>query len=265
MENNTLHLNLLANALPRSRCEGLELRMHRFMRALPHSECLDDQKFSKVHGSGSKADYLLAGRSIVVELKTLNGNPLSRLATRLRERMSKPDAPIVYGTLGVNRVLEHLPDEQQLSSTLVNLAGRAVRKRVKEANRQIASIKERFNLDSAAGLVVIMNAGEPLINAGVVATAVQSVLDSGSAEYSHISHVWAVIEAHKVAIPGGQPSYPQLYILRSSSRPHDAEYVGRMTNAWGAFNHSKTHHIDHEGGWDAFRALHEGNIPTIVI
>lgn len=264
MDNEDLCLNLLANTLSQPVPGKLEDRMHHFLRTLLHSESLDDRQFSDVNGSGSTADYLLSDRTIVAEMKTLNGDPVGRIEKGLRGRFALGDAPLFYGQLGVDRALQNLSDSERIRQVLASLAGRAVRQHLTKADSQIAATKHRFGLHSASGLAILMNEDYPLIDAAAIAYVVRSAFTEDPLKYQNITHVWAIVEAHEVMTRGGQ-GYPQLFIFRHSSMPRDVEYIARMTNAWGEFNRSKTEHIDHQGQWTAFRPIHKGGTPIVEI
>lgn len=258
------YLNLFASSYAKLGSVNLENRVKQFLQHDPQCENLDEARFAKVFGSSEKADYLLADRVIVAELKTLNGSPLSRIAAKLKDRFSQPDAPVIYGSLGVNRALQHLSDGEEFGQRLVNLAGRAIRQHLRKANRQIASTKRLLGIDSASGLVILINESEPLIAASTIADAVRSTLESCD-DYPNISHVWSIIEAHKVALSSETAGFPQVYVLRSSCPDPEIEFVGRMVKAWGQFNGSETKRIHFNGDWSAFSPIYVGNPPTMEI
>lgn len=102
---------------------GLEARVISFLEGEKSTESLDDAAFDQINGSETKADYVLGGRRIIAELKTLNSSPLDRTEQRLKERFAKPDAPIVFGTVGVTQILEGLPDREVISKMMIDMAG----------------------------------------------------------------------------------------------------------------------------------------------
>jgi hypothetical protein len=163
-----LHLDLLAFAADARPNERLEARMMKFLEAETSTESLDGAAFAQMNGSDTKADYLLGQRRLVAELKTINGDPHGRLERRLKERFAKPDAPIVYGTVGLSKVIEGMDDRDELSKMLVDVVGRAVRRHLQKANEQIAAIKTRLNLPGAGGLLILMNDTEPMVDASAI-------------------------------------------------------------------------------------------------
>jgi hypothetical protein len=168
MAANPLYLDLLAFAAARKPAGRLETRMIQFLEREPSTESLDSPAFARINGARSKADYLLGGRGFVAELKTINGDPHDRLEQRLRERFARPDAPIVFGSLGVAKAIEGLHDRAALSKMMVDVAARAVRRHLQKANEQIAAIKARLDLPGAGGLLILMNDAEPMIDVGAM-------------------------------------------------------------------------------------------------
>jgi hypothetical protein len=173
-----LYLDLLAFAATEKPTVRLETRMAVFLKSEASSESLDSGAFAAMTGSQPKADYLLGSRRIVAELKTINSNPLDRTEQRLKQRLQHPDAPIVFGTVGISRVIEDLPDREVLAKMMVDMAGRPVRRHLQKANDQIAAIKERLQLPDAAGLLILMNDSEPMIDAAAVGYTLKTAFET---------------------------------------------------------------------------------------
>lgn len=229
----------------------------------PSNESLDRTSFARINGSEAKADYLLGDRRIVAELKTLNGSPLQRTERRLKMRLAQPDAPVVFGTMGVSRIIEGLPDREAIAKMMVDMAGRAVRRHLQKANDQIAAIKSRLNLADAAGLLILMNDTEPMIDASAIGYTLKTALETVEGGYPHITNVWASIESHRIALPGGRPGYPQLHVFRSRERYDECDFMDRMLIAWGRKNASRIERVPHRGDWDVMRPIYDGEPPTL--
>lgn len=259
-----LYLDLLAYASTGRPQGRLEDRMIAFLESDPFTESLDGSAFAKVIGSQSKADYLLGARGIVAELKTVNGSPLKRTEERLKARLSKPDAPILFGTLGVSRIIEPLADRDAVAKVMADMAGRAVRRHLLKANEQIGAIKERLGLPDAGGVVILMNDSEAMIDAAAVGYTLLNAFGSAQENYPHITGVWAVIESHRIAMQGGRLGYPQLYLFRALDRQGELGFMARMFEAWGRRHGSRIERIPHLGDWDAMRPIYDGPAPTLV-
>jgi len=258
-----LYIDLLAFE-PRVQPAGrLEQRIIELLEGDRHSESLDDPAFAQANGSDSKADYLLGRRGIVAELKTINADPRGQMESRLQERFQKPDAPIVFGTMGLSKVIENLSDRGDIDKMLVDMAGRAVRRHLRKANEQIGAIKDRLDIPHAGGLLIIMNDSEPMIDASAITYAVKSAFEAVASGYPHITNVWASIESHKVRMAGGRLGYPQIHIFRSLARQAQFEFMQRLFWAWAKRNGGDIEQILHGGDWEAMAAVYDGKTPTL--
>lgn len=252
-----------SNARPTDR---LEDRVKRFLEAEPTTESLDADAFNDVNGSETKADYLLGKRAIVAELKTLNGDPLGRVEKRVKERFSQPGSPLVYGKLGASRVLEGLPDRDGVLRTIHDLSSRAVRRHLHKADEQIAATKDRLQIPTAAGLAVLLNDGEPMIDAANIGYSVLKASQEVPGGYPSVDYTWASIESTKIRFPDGRTGYPQLLICRDRSPPENQlDFLVRMVGAWARFNGSVLEQINHRGDWDTMAPVYDGKPPTMSL
>jgi hypothetical protein len=258
-----LYIDLLAHAATSAPSEPLEARVMKLLESLPGTESLDDPAFSKINGHGTKADYLLSERLLVAELKTLNGDPHDRIEQRLRTRLQQSDAPIVFGTVGVGRVTEGLHDREAVDKMMADLAGRAVRRHLQKANAQLGAIKERIPLPDAGGLLVLMNDSEPMIDASAIGYALKTAFEATPGAYEHVTHVWAMVESHRIAMSGGRAGFPHLHVFRSLARQADLEFIAELQSAWATAHGSRIERIVHGGDWNSMAAIHDGEAPTL--
>lgn len=263
MTSSELYIDLLAHVTKPSH-EPLESRLIRFLEDMPGTESLDDPAFSKINGAGEKADYLLSRRRLVAELKTINGDPTERIEQRLRTRLQQPDAPIVFGTLGVSKVVEGLHDRAAVDKMMIDMAGRAVRRHLQKANTQLGAIKERMSLPDAGGLLILMNDDEPMIDAAAIGYALKSALETAADAYEHVTNVWAIVESHRIAMPGGRTGYPHLHVFRSLSRQADLEIMAGMLEGWAETFGARMERIRHRGDWNAMAPIYDGETPTLA-
>lgn len=258
-----LYIDLLAHAVDEPPSKPLEARLISHLAALPGAESLDDPAFSMVNGSGEKADYLLSQRRLVAELKTINGDPAGRIEQRLRTRLHQPDAPIVFGTLGVSKVVEGLHDRAAIDKMMVDMAGRAVRRHLQKANNQLGAIKERMSLPGAGGLLILMNDSEPMIDAAAIGFALKTAFETAADAHEHVTNVWVIVESHRIAMPGGRTGYPHLHVFRSLSRQAELEIMAGMLEGWAVANGARMERIRHRGDWNAMAPIYEGRTPTL--
>ena len=259
MAANKLYIELFALAADQKPMVPLERRVIKFLEGRSSTESLDSAVFNQVNGSKAKADYLLGDRLIVAELKTLNASPKDRTEQRLNERFSKPDAPIVYGTVDVSQATKDLPDRDAISKMIVDMAGRAVRRHLLKANDQIGAIKARLGLPNAGGILILMNDAEAMIDASAIGYTLKNAFETNQGRYPHITNVWAIIESHRIALPGGRVGFPHLHVFKSLERQAELNYIGRMLWDWGCFNESRMERVDHRGDWNVMMPVHEGD------
>ncbi len=260
-----LHIDLLAFAGDAKPTDGLEARMIEFLEGESSTESLDSTAFDQINGSNIKADYLLGARGLVAELKTLNAGPENRIEQRLQERFAQPGAPIVFGRLGISKVIDGLPDRDTVSKMMIDMAGRAVRRHLQKANDQIGAIKTRLNLPSAGGLVILMNEAEPMIDVSAIGYTVKTAFETVEGGYPHITNVWTIVESHRIAMPDGRLGFPHLHVFKSLKRQSELDYIGRMLGAWGHRNGSRMERLQHHGDWNVMRAIYEGGPPTLQL
>lgn len=264
MAHDRLYLDLLAHAADAKPAESLEARVIDFLEGDDWTESLDGAAFDHINGSETKADYLLAGRRMIAELKTLNASPMDRTEQRLKKRFAEPDAPIVFGTLGVSKVIEGLQDNEAISKMMIDMAGRAVRRHLQKANEQIGAIKMRLKLPDAGGLLILMNEAEPMIDISAIGYTLKTAFETVEGAYPHITNIWAIVESHRIAMPGERKGFPHLHFFKSLERQAELDFIGRMLGAWGHHASSRMERLDHRGDWNVMRPIYDGAPPTLA-
>jgi hypothetical protein len=242
----------------------LEERLMRFLKSADGAESLDEPPLAQQFGSNTKADFLLARRRIVAEVKTINGDPTPRIEQRLKKRMAQPGAPLGYGRFGMESLTNALPDGQELLKTIHDLSARAVRRHLVKADEQIEATKSQLSIKHAAGLAVIANDSEALIDVASIGYAFRNALAPQGTSYPHIRYAWISVEAHRIRLPTGKLGYPQLLVLRTVEHVAELHFLLRMMEAWASANDAKLEHIEHHGNWDAMRAVYHGEPPVLA-
>jgi hypothetical protein len=263
MPNSELHLGLFAFATTTAPTERLEARLKRFLEQEPTSESLDSDEFSELSGGAGKADYLLAKRHFIAELKTINGNPKDRVEQRLKSRFAQPGSPIVFGQYGLTPVLSGMPDERQLVKMINDVCARSVRRHLQKSNDQVAFTRAQLGLNSAAGLSIILNDSEPMVDVANIGYAIRAAINSVEGGYLELSYVWVNVECHRVKMPDGTEGFPQLLVWRSYEKLAELDFLIRMLSAWAQFNGSMLHQLQHNGDWDSMRPIFDGGPPVL--
>lgn len=258
------YLTLFAVPATGSRDGGLEDRVKAFLESSPMTESLDDPEFADVIGSASKADYLLANRAFIAELKTLNGDPKDRVENRLRERFAQPGGPIVFGQVGLSQVVDSLDDSQAVYKAVLDLSSRAVRRHLQKSNEQIASTREGLSLADAAGMLILMNDGEPMIDAACIGYSVKAAIEAVESGYPEIRYILAMVESHRIRLPGGGEGYPLLLISRQTEIPvQDGEFLGLMLDSWAKAHGDSLVRLSHHGDWSAMDPIFDDGPPVL--
>lgn len=258
-----LYIDLLSYPASAKPGGGLEARVMELLDGYRGTESLDGPEFDHINGSAPKADYLLGGRRMIAELKTLNASPLDRTERRLKERFAGKDAPIVFGTMGVSKVIEGLADRDAISKMMIDMAGRAVRRHLQKANEQIGAIKARLGLPDVGGILILMNEAEPMIDASAIAYTLKTTFETAEGGYPHITNIWAILESHRVAMSGGREGYPSLHVFKSLERQAELDFIGRMLGSWGHRNGSRMERLEHRGNWESMRPIYDGVTPIL--
>ena len=140
----------------------LESRFHEFILCDDTNEDVDtlDHLFLKENGEAvKKPDYFLFDRSIILEKKTLNSEPDTKISDWLNEE-SKKDihlANIFKGTMHVEDVIKLHPDEA-FRRKVINKAYRGFRNDVmRGANCQLRDSSKHLKLDRAVKGLLILN------------------------------------------------------------------------------------------------------------
>jgi len=232
-----LYLRLFAYRPTSPIAGGLENRMKDFLIGSPHNENLDDQKFAAATASDPKADYLLSNRTIIAELKALQlGAAKQRVESRLRQRFSERDAPMVFGTINLSRVIDALDDSEEIYALLNDLISRALRERLKQANKQIGNIRTALSLDASSGMLILLNDQEPMTTAQNIASTVHIAMTAPEDRHPHLKFVWAIVETHSIALPDGSLGFPMMVGWRGEVTGKEQTALRSLIGGWAAAN-----------------------------
>ncbi|MBJ6983990.1 hypothetical protein [Luteimonas sp. MC1750] len=210
----------------------MEERFHRFALKVPGAESVDDMTLG---AEGRRADYLWRGRSVVVELKVLRGDPQLKVDRLFEEWGKRDDFPVVFGSVLATKVLQHLPDGNDLLLKLHQTVMRAVEDDFRAARRQIKNTKKLLGLDDPMGILVLMNPDiegfDPLDLVPAISVLIEKRQESGWA----IDAVWFLSEAHFMS--GAQPCL----FIESSKIDRFAwaeDFSTLLQKMWADFNNS---------------------------
>jgi hypothetical protein len=113
--------------------------------------------------SGHTADYLFRNDNVIAELKTLSVDVTDDMNRKLRpvvEKWAKANGRMPPGEVkGDQYILDMRNMPPEIQSAWLRLLMASVEHLVRDANRQIRDTKERLELPSAKGLIIVANEG----------------------------------------------------------------------------------------------------------
>jgi hypothetical protein len=239
--------------------QSLDYRIKKFLLAGEGTESLDNKRFSDHHKTGKIADYLLWNRQFIAELKQIEGYPAARMTRLVNDALRQEPRIIVFGTVGIHRLLEDRKNGNEINNMMVTIGGRPVRKMLQLADPQISATRSKIGIPNAVGLAIILIDEPQKIEASVAAYAVRAALQANEPALREIDCVWVSIEAHQVALPDGRLGYPELCIWRANRRSEIERFMmGQMIEAWAQFNNVELEALDHTSGWSTLKPIGPG-------
>lgn len=216
---------------------SLEKRFKTFLSQLENAEDIDSALPDSVLGYGQRADFLLAKRRIVLELKTLETDPEYKVEERLAPHRERPEFPLFYWKTDLNEILNHLPDGEEIHQKIGHAVTRSVQGALEKADDQIDSTKKALNMEEACGVVTILNEKVGILSPELVAAVASKMLlkrREGSLRYQNISYVWIISEHHRVVTPRATEHLPLILLKgpRSEAYPEAGDYLDNLQAKW---------------------------------
>lgn len=233
---------------------ALDRRFQSFLAALPGAESLDEVLAGPEFDGERRADYLLFGRRVILELKSLEVDTSTKVETEMDIHRDRDDFPVIYGDVDIQKILKHLPDGQQINDRIFNKVTRSVETACRSAEEQIYNTARLLNLPEAVGFLVLLNEDIKILEPKIVVARLSSLLlrkDAQGAPKSPISFSWLLFESH-VLIDGPVDKTTPLITLegpRSAEYPWFDELLMYLQVAWANFNgrnliHQKAETLD---------------------
>jgi hypothetical protein len=137
--------------------QSLKERFERFLTSFEGFEKIDAVlKPQPLHGI-DRADYLLWGRKIIVEQKSLDATDSTAKVQRFYNDKMNDGRSIIFGTVPIQRVFERRPDGPKLHHSLVLRLSRSVEKHVQKADNQTMATRKIFSIPESTGVLIILN------------------------------------------------------------------------------------------------------------
>ena len=211
-----------------ARPPDLDTRFRSFMRSHVGSECIDDLPLSPAQLAAKRADYFLAKRAVVVEVKSAVEDMREKIQAVLAPHQKQTDWPVFYGRADIGPFLDRHPHGEAIRQEMYDAAITALTESFESANRQIRSTKSTFSLPASTGLLIYLNdqveAVAPHIAAHRISQLFKKRTPTGTPRYLDIDAVVVLSETHFIPHPSG-PAAPTICLTQG---PHDpASNLGR--------------------------------------
>lgn len=212
----------------------LKQRFEAFIQTVDGFEDIDTLVKGRDLPGKNRADYLLHGRTVIVEQKSLEVDPAARPQNYADKLMARGRL-IAYGKVSTTMFSDDLQREFVLD------LGKNLDAIVAKADKQTADTRDIFWIPDALGVLVILNekAGrlDPQVIHYTLANVFQKKAADGSLRYPANDGVILIPEAHAVDTPHGR----RIPLMRFTS-PHGRgnerflQFSDALFEAWSRFN-----------------------------
>jgi hypothetical protein len=219
---------------------SLEERFKTFLGQLDDAESIDDMLSGAELAFGKRADFLLDGRHIVLEIKSLTNDPEYKVEERLAPHRTRPEYPAFYWNADLNEILPYLPDGENIRREIAHAVTRSVQGALEKADDQIGATKKALGLESSCGVVVMLNECVGVLAPELVTAKASQILlktRDVNIRYKDIAYVWIVSESHKVTAPGKTEHLPLILLEGPTAAEHveAGEYLDSLQLKWAQF------------------------------
>ena len=133
----------------------LEERVLSFLETRNAAENIDRLNLTRPQQLAEKADFFLANRAVVCEVKSLQTDTKAKIDRITAPLLESEHAPVFYGAWKLDDVVRSFPNGQEIKKEVFDLTTSAIQTLFRKANRQIRTTKEVFGLPKAEGALVI--------------------------------------------------------------------------------------------------------------
>jgi hypothetical protein len=195
---------------------SLETRFTNFLAYTAGAESID-----ALHTPGPNdpemADYYLAGRKIVAEIKSLDADQMCKGSVVLDEHLSNKGV-VIFGTLPSSRLTDTPEEEAALRQRIQDRMTVRIKKICSKANGQIGRQFEELP-HLATGVLILVNEDNISMHPSMVA---DRVANYAAARPRNFHYCLLVFESHKMSVNGRLLPYPLLLDFTRSARQRRA-------------------------------------------
>ncbi len=216
---------------------SLEERVLHFLGTRPGAESIDKLTLTPAQRDAEKADFFLAGRTVVCEVKSLQTDTKAKIQALMEPLLESEHAPIFYGKWTTDNVLKHFPDGETIKRQVFDAVTSAVQTLFRKANRQIRTTKDEFGLPLAEGALVIANDLVEVLSPEVIAHKIRDLFrkrtPEGKLQFPEINVVWIICETHFVEVSPGMKGIPA-FIFGRDGKTSAGEVIDGFQSEWAA-------------------------------
>jgi hypothetical protein len=220
--------------------QSLSARFERFVQTLDGFESIDSLLKTNDPDGKRRADYLCAGRTLILEQKTLKVDPKTK-PQKFVDRLMKERGMIVFGTVSTRPIFEKLPDGQKQYRRMIHKLTSVIEAAVSSADKQTRDTRVIFGIPKAAGVLVLLNQEARILTTDLIRYRVhelfkKSAID-GSVRYPHNQVVILISELHPIG-KGAVKLLPiETYVNGAGMEPQPAiAYCEMLKARWAQFN-----------------------------
>jgi len=219
----------------------LEDRFNSFMCSYPGTESVDALLPAGSHPGKDRADYLVANRTVIMELKTLTTDCSAKIYDELSKHLDNINFPLIYGAVPLHKILQHLPDGDRINHRIHRNISRSVEDAVRNAKGQISDTGEIFNLQDTAGVLVLLNENIDVLGPDVVTRKVTELLTrkrTNGSMYTSIDFAWLLFESHITQLDDGLLAHPSILVTGPTAKKREwaIPIFDELQSAWARFN-----------------------------
>jgi hypothetical protein len=219
---------------------SLNEKFKAFIAQLPSAEVIDDLpvKFDRA----KRADFLVENRKAVIELKSLETDPESKVHEELKNHEKREEYPLFYGNMEIEKVLKHLPDGEEVKTKLFYKLSRSIEQSFRQADKQIAATKEILSCQNSFGILVLLNQDISVLSPELISCRVSQLLTKtdgdGMPHYKNVTSVWLILENFILKSGRDVKLLPSIMIdgPAAVNQPELTKILDALQGRWAAFN-----------------------------
>lgn len=220
---------------------ALERRFLNFLASLPESESLDEILAGSKYDGERRADYLLFGRKVIIEVKSLETDTSPKIEAEMEKHRERDDFPVIYGEVDLQKVLQHLPDGRHINERVFLRTTRSVEDCVRSAEEQIQNTARLLGLPDAVGVLIVLNEGVEVLSPEVVAHRVAMMMRRKAADGTYrspIAFAWLLFDGHIATAGPAVKTLPMVVIegMKAKDFGWFDETMKYLQVAWAQFN-----------------------------